>query len=44
MENEGFSDDSRACGVARETHRWQTTLLEEMHGQTVSHKPPRANV
>ena len=37
VEKEGFSRDGGARGVARETHRRQTTLLEEARDQTVSH-------
>ena len=41
MENEGFSGNGEARGVAGETRWPQTTLLEEARDQTVPHTPPR---
>ena len=41
MEKEGFSGDNRARGVAGQACRRQTTLLEKVHDQTVTHAPVR---
>ena len=37
MEKEDFFGEGGARGVAGETRRQQTTLLEEARGQTISH-------